>query len=296
MNLGIAAVERDTGLSKDTLRVWERRYAFPQPLRDAAGERVYPRDQVEKLQAIKRLMDQGHRPGKIIAHSMEELLSLGSAAPDEPELPPELRALLDCILKHRSDDLRRTLNQLLMRQGLGRFILDIVVPLNRAVGEAWVAGNLAVFEEHLYTECVMGILRSSIAGIPQQDGSPTILLTTLPQEEHGLGLLMVEGMLALEGARCISLGVETPVHDIVRAALAHRVDVVALSFSGAYPAGQVGESLAGLRSALPDSIDVWAGGAAAAQMRRPPAGVRVIVGLADLHNVLVQKRARKLDS
>ena len=296
MNLGIAAVERDTGLSKDTLRVWERRYAFPQPLRDAAGERVYPRDQVEKLRAIKRLMDQGHRPGKIIAHSMEELRSLGSAAPGEPELLPELRALLDCILTHRSDDLRRTLNQLVMRQGLGRFIVEIVVPLNRAVGEAWVAGNLAVFEEHLYTECVKGILRSSIAGIPQQDGSPTILLITLPGEEHGLGLLMVEGILALEGARCISLGVETPVHDIVRAALAHRVDVVALSFSGAFPGGQVLESLTGLRVVLPESIEVWAGGAAAAQLRRPPAGVRVIGGLADLHDVLAQKRARKLDS
>ena len=28
---GISAVERETGLSKDTLRVWERRYGFPQP-------------------------------------------------------------------------------------------------------------------------------------------------------------------------------------------------------------------------------------------------------------------------
>ncbi len=30
----IAAVERDTGLSKDVLRVWERRYGFPAPERD----------------------------------------------------------------------------------------------------------------------------------------------------------------------------------------------------------------------------------------------------------------------
>ena len=34
---GIAAVERETGISKDSLRIWERRYAFPQPARDAAG-------------------------------------------------------------------------------------------------------------------------------------------------------------------------------------------------------------------------------------------------------------------
>ncbi|MCX7153848.1 MAG: MerR family transcriptional regulator [Proteobacteria bacterium] len=38
----ISAVERDTGLSKDILRMWERRYRFPQPDRDQHGERLYP--------------------------------------------------------------------------------------------------------------------------------------------------------------------------------------------------------------------------------------------------------------
>ena len=38
--LTIAAVERETSLSRDTLRAWERRYGFPAPLRDANGERV----------------------------------------------------------------------------------------------------------------------------------------------------------------------------------------------------------------------------------------------------------------
>ncbi len=42
ITLSIAAVERDTGLSKDTLRVWERRYGFPTPGRDTLGERAYP--------------------------------------------------------------------------------------------------------------------------------------------------------------------------------------------------------------------------------------------------------------
>jgi len=64
--LSIAAVERDTGLSKDTLRVWERRYGFPRPQRDGFGERAYPLEQVEKLRVVKRLMDAGHRPGRIV--------------------------------------------------------------------------------------------------------------------------------------------------------------------------------------------------------------------------------------
>jgi len=65
--LTISAVERETGLSKDTLRAWERRYGFPLPERDARGDRRYPPQQVERLRKIKRLVDHGFRPSKIIS-------------------------------------------------------------------------------------------------------------------------------------------------------------------------------------------------------------------------------------
>jgi MerR family transcriptional regulator, light-induced transcriptional regulator len=64
--LSIGAVERATGVSKDTLRMWERRYGFPDPVRDAKGERRYTKQQVERLRTIKRLVDQGFRPSKVI--------------------------------------------------------------------------------------------------------------------------------------------------------------------------------------------------------------------------------------
>jgi DNA-binding transcriptional MerR regulator len=64
--LTVTAVERETGLSADTLRVWERRYGFPQPLRDSSGRRRYPKEQVERLRQIKRLVDAGFRPGKLV--------------------------------------------------------------------------------------------------------------------------------------------------------------------------------------------------------------------------------------
>src|SRR4051794_29255276 len=41
LTYSISQVERDTGLTKDVLRVWERRYQFPRPGRDENGERVY---------------------------------------------------------------------------------------------------------------------------------------------------------------------------------------------------------------------------------------------------------------
>jgi DNA-binding transcriptional MerR regulator len=63
----ISAVERETGLSKDVLRMWERRYGFPRPARDDNGERQYTLAETAKLRAVKRLMDIGVRAGRVNA-------------------------------------------------------------------------------------------------------------------------------------------------------------------------------------------------------------------------------------
>ena len=64
---------------------------------------------------------------------------------------------------------------------------------------------------------------------------------------------MVEALLVPEGAQCISLGVQTPLEDIRRAALAHKVHIVALSFSAAFPVRQASDGLATLRRQLPQT-------------------------------------------
>lgn len=280
LTLTISAVERDTGLSKDTLRMWERRYGFPVPDRDANGERVYPLHQVEKLQLIKRLMDRGHRPGKIITRSVDDLQALDHHLRAEVEPTDNVRAMIDLVRTHQLPELRRQLFQLLMRDGLKDFVLETVSKLNGAVGDAWMRGEMAVFEEHLYTELVQMVLRNAIATIPQQARRPRVLLTTFPNESHGLGLLMVEALLTLEGATCIPLGVETPLPQIARAAQAHQADVVALSFSANFNEKQAQSGLQDLRGMLDGAIEIWAGGRGLSRARKPIDGVRVAVDLA----------------
>ena len=287
--LPIGAVERDTGLSKDTLRVWERRYGFPQPTRDESGERVYPSEQVDKLRLLKRLMDQGHRPGKIAERPIEQLKALAEAgnaqsapASREERLDGDLRRFLQLVTDHRVDELRRELSRLTVKIGLASFVTHVIAPLTALVGDAWATGALAIFEEHLYTESVQGVLRSAIASIPDPGASPRVMLTTVPQESHGLGVLMAEAMFALEGARCVPLGVRTPVFEIVRGAESQWIDIVALSFSPVVPPHQVIESLKELRAQLPATTELWAGGSSPVLKRRPPAGIRVLCRLDDV--------------
>lgn len=72
----INVVEKETGINKYLLRMWERRYSFPRPVRDLKGERLYSEDDVAKLKIVKSLMKEGYRPSKIIDRPINELKDL----------------------------------------------------------------------------------------------------------------------------------------------------------------------------------------------------------------------------
>lgn len=295
----ISDVERDTGVAKETLRVWERRYDFPQPMRDPNGERVYPIEQVHKLRLVKRLIDLGYRPGKVIQYSTAELQALTGQATGSLHgasvTPPALQSYLDLCKSHQMEALRRKLSQALLMMGLKSFVIELVAPLTALIGEAWASGALATFEEHLYTESLTVVMRSAIFAMPQANasnvGAPRLMLTTLPQERDGLGLLMAEAMCVAEGAHCISLGVQTPLLDIVEAARVQRIDIIALSFSVGMNARQALDALAELHTRLGGSIELWAGGGNAAFKRRRPAYVRVYA-LSDISAAIADWRQR----
>lgn len=272
--LPIGTVERETGLSKDVLRAWERRYGFPSPQRDAHGDRVYPTAQVRRLRLLKRLLDHGRRPGRIVGLSEEELEALLAQWPDaRPSGDSDgLLALL-----HEADPptVERFLQHELAARGLREFVTESLPRMNREVGDAWMRGAVSVFEEHLYSEQVQNVLRQAVQQLPSApDARPRVVLTTLPGEQHGLGLLMVHTVLRLTGADVRSFGVQMPLTEIVAAVERQDADIVALSFSAAYPPTAVAEDLAGLRGLLPPRVAIWAGGEGVSSVRNLPEGVR----------------------
>lgn len=286
----IAAVERDTGLSKDTLRVWERRYGFPKPLRDQHDERLYSQPELEKLRLLRLLIDYGHRPGKIINRSVPELTRLISSRTPEQTPPPEIDAIIDLLLRHDVEGFRNALMQTLMKQGLLRFVTETVTALNHWIGDAWLAGRVAIFDEHLYSEHIQNILRNAIIAQPGRGSAPRVLLTSLPGEKHRIGLLMVEAVLTAEGAACVALGTETPVIDIKNAVPAYEVDVVALSFSSAVTQSAALAGLAELRSIVPGHVEIWGGGGALARARKAPEGALLLRSFDDMRYALERWR------
>jgi MerR family transcriptional regulator, light-induced transcriptional regulator len=300
LGLPIAAVERELGLGKDTLRAWEKRYGFPQPLRGESGDRLYPSDQIERLKMILRLLDAGHRPGKVVGLnklSLQALMERGASKSPAPQnsQASSIEALLTLIESHDVAGLRRGLAHAQLTLGLSTFVTDLVAPLTSAVGHAWAQGRFEIFEEHLYTEAIGTTLRFAIASLPAQSPhqGPNVLLTTLPKEPHGIGLLMAQALLSLEGCNCISLGTQTPVTDIAQAARAHKIDVVALSFSNVNSASIVLPSLSELRSLLAPATALWAGGSCKALHQKALPGISCIQQLSELPAWVQQWREQR---
>ena len=61
----IGVVSRLTGISAETLRIWERRYDTVTPGRTEAGDRLYDAGDIARLRLIKQLVDHGDNIGSV---------------------------------------------------------------------------------------------------------------------------------------------------------------------------------------------------------------------------------------
>ena len=271
----ISAVERDTGIGRDTLRIWERRYGFPAPERDSHGDRIYPDSQIKRLQLIRRLMDQGWRPGQIVGMEEEALDALAAGATDSDDKADDsISSVVDAVRAHDVQALDVLLKSALDQVGTRRLVLDVLAPAAERVGTGWAAGNIEIFEEHLFTRCVTRLLDTlcDVSGPNGSTASP-ILLATLPGEPHALGLLMVDTLLHETGVPTVNLGTEIPLEQIAQAIEQVKAGTVALSFSSSYPYAQIRRNLEDLRSRISPEIEVWIGGGGARRLKRLPEGV-----------------------
>ena len=70
---GIGTVARLTRIRPETLRIWERRYGLGASQKAANGRRLYTQTDLEHLQIVVRLVDEGFRIGEIAAMERKTL-------------------------------------------------------------------------------------------------------------------------------------------------------------------------------------------------------------------------------
>ncbi len=293
-NYSIAEIEQETGIKRDTLRVWERRYNFPIPLRNERRERIYSSEQLSRLRLIKQLMDSGTQPGKLVTLDKAQLHALAEQHVGRSVSFPG-SGVLELLTGGSLCELQPRLEILLKELGLHGFLSNVVAPLNHAVGEAWFAGKLGILDEHHYTEQIRMILTAEMRRTARNDGArPRVLLSTMPGEPHGIGLLMVACTLSLEGAEVLSLGVQTPLEEIVRGAVENKCAIVGVSCSEYLRRRTVASQLVRLRSMLPENIALWAGGSGLRNITLLQENIRIFSDLSQISAALQDQQIRSL--
>ena len=200
--------------------------------------------------------------------------TIGKLSPSGPE--DDAKRLLACLTPGAARSaVEHHLADLIQAVGLADFVEQRLPAFNRAVGDAWAGGRLGTHAEHLYTSVVQAVVQGHLLACQPSQFQSRILLTTPPGELHGLGLLAVQAALTLHGADCFSLGLQTPVSEVVQADKDWDITLVAISASVVLRPDVAATYLMALRHALPKGCRIWAGGEGYAWLSASPvAGVK----------------------
>jgi DNA-binding transcriptional MerR regulator/methylmalonyl-CoA mutase cobalamin-binding subunit len=293
----IRVASRLTGLSADTLRMWERRYGFPRPERNGSQIRVYSDADIERLALLARALKTGFRAGEVIRRSTDELRQVlaGSVhsrvASDAAGAP-----IVDVILEKLEQDdwlaVRAELRQAIAALGPKQFLIEVASALMDRVGEAWAAGRLEIRHERLLSEALRMQLYLLLAAHEGAAREPVVLLATLSNEVHGLAMEMAAVYLALEGAEPRLLGRDVPPQQIAAAASALGAPVVSVSISPAADAAETRVQLARLLRELPRGTRLWLGGRASASFELDDPRALRIATFPELERALLDARSQ----
>ena len=274
--------------------MWERRYGFPKPERKESQVRVYTDADIERLVLISRALKAGFRSGEVVHRGPAELRGLlVTSARSELESErhtPTVESLLTLLLEDDPEGLRDELRRSVARLGPKQFLTDVAAPLLEQVGLAWATGRIAVRHEHLVTEVLSNKLRQLLSAYDDRSSGPVVLLTTLSDEQHGLGLEMVALYLALARATPRLLGVNTPPEQVAEAAVALSADVVGVSISEASDLALTGTHLRRVLGSLPHRIALWVGGKQARKLTLRNPRIRQVVTWSDLDQAVARFR------
>ncbi len=297
----IAVVAERTGLSRDVLRVWERRYSAVEPARTPGGQRLYSDADVARFRLLAAATKHGRSISQVASMPTAELEHL--VGEDEAARPATEPASLADVHAERvalaleytraldGAGLDRVLRRAIAQNGLSAFLEDIVPHLMHRIGEQWNAGRLGIAQEHLASAAVLAIILESTHAVPEAPSAPRLLVTTPSGERHAVGAALAAAAAVLDGWAAVYLGVDVPAADIVAAAEATGARAVAMSVVYTDDLALVSRELREVRSKLNARVPLLVGGVAAMriseELKQP--GLVVCGSIAEMRAVLARE-------
>lgn len=201
----IGTVSRMTNILEATLRVWERRYGFPQSTRTSGGHRLYAPEDITRLQWVKERVDEGMQISNAIrmlrAAEEQGAFVLIESASDEHRrsfgsgLIHLQRRLYEALMAHQIEEASLILVEAQALYPLEEIVLEVIAPTLREIGDAWESGKADVATEHLATNHLRYFLSVWMNVGPPSLAINPVVLACAPGELHEGSLLMLGVLL-----------------------------------------------------------------------------------------------------
>ena len=236
-----------SGVPIATIRAWERRYGAVVPARTAAGYRLYDDDAVDRLVAMRQLVEiDGMRPHQAADRIREDHAAVAALADrararSTPPIPTPVpaageaeavRAFRDAVRRMDVAAIERLLDEVLATRRLELAMTSVVFPGLRGVGEDWADGVIDVAREHAASETVRRRLARAFDAAAGPSDRVDVLVGLPAGRHHELGVLTFAVAARRAGLGVVYLGSNVPVDSWAAAIRATAARVVVLGAIG----------------------------------------------------------------
>lgn len=263
------AVVLQTGITPDTLRVWERRHGAVTPVRTPGGARRYSGRDVRRLILMREAIARGHAIGGIAHLSEDDLVVLaGGASPDlpsrSPDSPARFAASIDAFLAAvRAFDVPAADGALAAAAALASpqsFALGVAVPVLRRMGDGWARGELTVAHEHFGSARIQARLEAELDRIDRREPGARTLVAASPEgHAHSLGVLVGALLAATRGWSVVWLGASVPAGDLAAAVRSSGAARVLLGVARSLTRPETDRLADDVATLLRTPVEVWIG-------------------------------------
>lgn len=234
----VKAVVRETGLTPDILRAWERRYGVPSPQRSPGGHRLYSQRDIELLKWLVARK----REGLSISHAIElwgTMAERGMEPTSSKTAPAPLQAAdapdsLRDLWVNRCMAFDEQGAEVILAQSFGMFSPEVICTeiLQRGlttIDDLWYRGRASV--QQIYFAAQLGTRRMAalLATTPSPSRSARLLLGCPREEQHTFGMLLLSLLLRRQGWDVLYLGANLPLDRLEQTLADTRPNLVVLS-------------------------------------------------------------------
>ncbi len=216
-----------TGLNPITLRAWERRYGFIEPIRTSGGHRLYTQEHVEQINRTLSMLASGMPIG-----AAARAVRRGTANAVRTDVWDALRSqAIAAIMRFDESALDAIYESALDLNTIEVVTRKLLAPVLDELGRRWESAEGRIAEEHFFTTYTRNKLGARLHHRRKIAPRSRLLCACAPGEHHELGLLLFALAAHDQNVACVVLGANMPFGELAPACKRAGCDGIVISMS-----------------------------------------------------------------